>query len=96
MEEAYDKENSGNIRPVGNRHKVGQFNAIAERKQWLESGVAGRPNPGAFANNVNKNITISSKGVISQRMKWVEDQIINKGPMVGANKCGNTHTSCRC
>ena len=83
----YDKENSRNslsrrestVKPFS-RSTHGGY--IANRQQWLESGSAGRPNPGKYT---NRRASISSKGVIAQRMKWVEEQS-QKGPMVAAPK----------
>ena len=82
----YDKENSRNslsrrestVKPFS-RSTHGGY--IANRQQWLESGSAGRPNPGKYT---NRRASISSKGVIAQRMKWVEEQS-QKGPMVAAS-----------
>jgi hypothetical protein len=94
--EDYDKENcSGNILK-SDAVKGGALSASSSknaktfdnRRKWLESGAAGRPNPTAFAATGDKKTAGLKTGVISERRKWIASEM-EKGPMTAAPKGQN-------
>eukprot|EP00339_Tiarina_fusa_P005393 CAMPEP_0116998728 /NCGR_PEP_ID=MMETSP0472-20121206/1701_1 /TAXON_ID=693140 ORGANISM="Tiarina fusus, Strain LIS" /NCGR_SAMPLE_ID=MMETSP0472 /ASSEMBLY_ACC=CAM_ASM_000603 /LENGTH=515 /DNA_ID=CAMNT_0004697973 /DNA_START=100 /DNA_END=1647 /DNA_ORIENTATION=- len=98
--DAYDKENcydnnthnSDAVKGGGlstsskNSNRNTTRTSFANRRKWLESGVAGRPNPNAFAATGKQKMGNCLKtGVISERRQWITSQM-EKGPMTAAPK----------